>query len=383
VAAGHDFRVVTKRPRARQRWSAGIRAFFRLPGTRGFVIALVCFVVVAAAATAIVAWQYRSGGDRLTIGEALYAVLNLLFFNTVYSLPDDALSRVVFFLLPVLGLVVLGQLLVRLGTALLNREQWERALASTYSDHVILCGLGRVGFRVARWLHDLGQPLVVIEVDPANPFLEQVRALGIPVIIADARRPDILRQAAIEHASAVAAVTADDLLNLSVGTEARALQPDIRVVLRTFEDRLAENLRQGFDIHAAYSASALAAPAFAAAATRAPVDHAFAFAAGDQTALITVTKFTLVPESPLVGWTVGRLENELGVNVLAHRTDRFEFHPPDDRVLRANEGMVVSATIDTLNRLARLTPPTRFLKRYEEGRWPLDTAVTQAGHPSG
>ena len=226
-----------------------------------------------------------------------------------------------------LGLVVLGQLLVRLGTALLNREQWERALASTYTDHVILCGLGRVGFRVVRWLHDLAQPLVVIEIDPANPFLEQVRASSP----GDHRRrapPEILRQAAVERASAVAAVTSDDLLNLSVATEARALQPDIRVVMRTFEDRLAENLRQGFDIHAAYSASALAAPAFAAAATRAPVDHAFAFGTGDQTALITVTKFTIVPESPLVGWTVGRLENELGVNVLAHRTVGFEFHPP-------------------------------------------------------
>src|SRR3954467_4753767 len=95
AAAGHDFRVVTNRGRARRRsWTAAVRAFFRLPGTRGFVIALVCFFAVAAAATALIAWHYRSGGDRLTIGEALYAVVNLLFFNTVYSLPDDVLSRI-------------------------------------------------------------------------------------------------------------------------------------------------------------------------------------------------------------------------------------------------------------------------------------------------
>ena len=351
------------------------RAFFRLPGSRTFLLTLAVFLAVAAAATIVLSVRYGRGEDDLSTAEALYAVINLLFFNTVYALPEDGFTRAVFFLLPVLGIVVLGQLLVRLGTALTNREQWARALASTYTDHVVVCGLGRVGFRVVRWLHDLGEPVVVIEPDTGNLFLERVRAWGIPVIAADARRAEILEQAGIRRAASVAALTSDDLLNLSVATEARAMRPEIRVVLRTFEDRLAENLRAGFDIHAAYSTSALAAPAFAAAATRAPVDHAFAYEQGTTNALITVTKFTLVPESILVGWTVGRLEDEFKVNVLAHRRETFEYHPDADAVLAAGEGIVVAATIDALNRLARLTPPTRFLRRYEDGRWPLDASV--------
>ena len=352
-----------------------IRAFFRLPGSRTFLFTVAVFLAVAAAATVVLSVRYGRGEDDLSVAEALYAVLNLLFFNTVYALPDDVFTEVVFFVLPVLGIVVLGQLLVRLGTALANREQWARALASTYTDHVVVCGLGRVGFRVVRWLHDLGEAVVVIERDTDNLFLDRVKEWHVPVIAADARRVEILEQAGIRRASAVAALTSDDLFNLSVATESRALQPEIRVVLRTFEDRLAENLRAGFDIHAAYSTSALAAPAFAAAATRAPVDHAFAFEQGAHSALITVTKFTLVPESILVGWTVGRLETEFGVNVLAHRRDAFEYHPPDERVLAAGEGVVIAATIDALNRIARLTPPTRFLKRYEDGRWPLETVI--------
>lgn len=355
--------------------AASIRAFFRLPGSRGFLVTLALFFALAAAATVVLAARYDHGGENLSIGEALYAVINLLFFNTVYALPEDVFTQVVYFVLPLLGLVVLGQLLVRLGTALLNREQWARAVASTYTDHVIVCGLGRVGYRAVRWLRDLGEPVVIVELDPQNIFLDQIRSWGVPVIAADARRPEILAQAGVRQASSLAALTSDDLLNLSVATEARALCPEIRVVLRTFEDRLAENLRAGFDIHAAYSTSALAAPAFAAAATRAPVDHAFAFGSGEQAALITVTKFTLVPESALVGWTVGRLEQEFHVNVLALRRERFEYHPAPDEVIGANEGMVVAATIEALNRLARLTPPTRFLRRYEDGRWPLDATV--------
>ena len=118
----------------------------------------------------------------------------------------------------------------------------------------------------------------------------------------------------------------------------------MRVVLRTFEDRLAANLQQGFDIYRAYSTSALAAPAFAAAATHAPVDYAFAYGEGDEPrALMTVTKFTVVPESVLVGWTIGRLEDELDVQVLAHRRETFRQHPPDDVVLEVGDGVVVSA----------------------------------------
>lgn len=364
-----------QRPRA-----AAVRAFFRLPGSSSLLFALALFVAVAAAATVILAVGYRREGEDISFVEALYAALNLMFFNTVYPLGDDALSRAVFFAVPVLGLVVLGQFLVRLGTALLNREQWERAVASTYTDHVIVCGLGRVGFRVVRWLLDLGERVVVVENDAANLFVEQVRSWGVPVVAADARRAEILRQAGVERASVVAALTSDDVLNLSIATEARALRPDLRVVLRTFEDRLAENLRSGFDIHAAYSASSLAAPAFAAAAARVPVDHAFAVGE-DRRVLITVTKFTLVPESVLVGRTIGQVEDEFGVDVIAHRGAAFELHPPLDRVLAAGEGFVVSGPTDALSRIAQLTPPTRFLRRYEEGRWPLTGVSGSAGEP--
>jgi voltage-gated potassium channel len=358
-----------------------VRAFFKLPGSRSFVALLACFFAVAIAAVVVLCVHYRAADQHgLSLAQSLYAVLNLLFFNAVYPFPDDALTRIVFFAVPIFGILVIGQFAVRLGTALLNREKWERAVASTYRDHVIVCGLGRVAIRVVRWLLDLGEPVVVIERDPANEFLDQVRGWGVPVLIGDARLPELLEQAGITEAASIAPISSDDLLNLTIATEARNFRPEIRVVLRTFEDRLASNLQQGFDIHAAYSTSALAAPAFAAAATRAPVDHAFSFVGARLPALITVTKFTVVPESPLVGRSIAELEEEFDVRVIAHRRTEFVVHPRSDVVLERGDGFVVSATIDRLNRLARLTPPTRYLARYEQGRWPIETtAVPQPG----
>ena len=100
-----------------------------------------------------------------------------------------------FFLVPVVGIITLGQLFVRLGTTVLNREKWEMAKASTYSDHVIVCGLGRVGFRVCRWLLDLREEVVVVDLDDEDSMYDQVRSWGVPIIVADGRRPEILEQA--------------------------------------------------------------------------------------------------------------------------------------------------------------------------------------------
>ena len=91
-------------------------------------------------------------------------------------------------------------------------------------------------------------------------------------------------------------------------------------------------------------------------------------------ALLTITKFTLVPESVLLGRSLGEIEREFDVAVVALRAaadGRFLLHPPDEARLAAGDRFVVSATVDALARIARLTPPTREISRYIAGRWPL------------
>jgi Trk K+ transport system NAD-binding subunit len=218
---------------------------------------------------------------------------------------------------------------------------------------------------------------VVVDLDDEDSMYDQVRAWGVPIIVADARRPEILEQAGLHTASAIVPVSGDDLVNLAIATAARGLRPDMRVVLRTFDDALAANLQTGFDIHRAYSTSALAAPAFAAAAVHAPVDYAFSYETeydGEiSQALVTITKFTLVEGSKLAGYTVDQLEDEFGVNVIAVRAKGFEVHPAGARVLNVGEGFVVSATPEALDQLAKYVPPTREMRRYLQGRWPILT----------
>lgn len=371
------------RHRARfSRWRA-VRAFVHLPGSLSLAVAFGALAALVAAGAVILDVHYHDPGSGEGLGpfEAAYLALTLVVVSPVAPLPDDGPSRAVFLLIPLAGLLLLGQLVVRLTVTILNRNRWEIAVASTYSDHVLVVGLGRVGFRVVRWLLDLGEDVVVIDLpDDVDQLHDQVRAWGVPVVCADARRVDVLEEAGVARCSALMPITDDDLVNLSVATAARSVNPDVRVVLRTFEDRLAANLQQGFDIYRAYSTSALAAPAFAAAATHAPVDYAFAYGEGDEPrTLMTITKFTVVEGSVLVGWTIGQVEDDLDVQVLAHRREHFHQHPPDDVVLQVGDGFVVSAGPDALDRLATLTPPTRELGRHRQGRWPLATEVAPQG----
>jgi Trk K+ transport system NAD-binding subunit len=247
-------------------------------------------------------------------------------------------------------------------------------MASTYKHHAIVCGLGKVGLRVTRWILDLNEEVVVIESEPNNPFLEEVRSWGVPVVIADARRSAVLETVNVKEAESIIPCTSDDLTNLSIALEARRLVPGIKVVLRMFDPHIAQNIRHGFDIHTAFSIPDISAPAFAAAATRAPLDYAFAYGEGPERGLLTITKFTLVPESILVGYTVGQLEDEFEVAIIAQRrAGKFMLHPRDDAVLEAGDRFVASAAIGALNKLASFTPPTRAYDRYLQGRWPIKT----------
>jgi Trk K+ transport system NAD-binding subunit len=365
-AASRWLRVYIKRP---------LLAFFRLPGSRGFGVLLFVFAVILVVAVIDLDLNYVNpeNGKELDFIGAMYAVFALLVFETPLPLPESWLTRLVFFAVPIAGILVLGQGLLRLGSSFFDKNLWNKAMASTYTNHTIVCGLGKVSLRVIRWILDLDEEAIVIEQNRDNPFIEQARRWGVPVIIADARRPEVLlNDANIKQAEAIVPCTNDDLTNLSIALQARKLAPGLKVVLRMLAVEMAENVREGFDIHTVFSIPEISAPAFAAAATRAPLDHAFAIGEGKERGILTITTFTLVPESVLVGYTIGTLEDEFEVAIIAlHREGKFMLHPHDDEGLSAGDRFVASASIEALNRLARLTPPSREMTRYKQGRWKI------------
>jgi len=303
-------------------------------------------------------YTYPDTGHHPSFMRALHATFALIFFETLLPFPEQWYLQVFFFVIPILGLGVVADGLLRFGTALLNKQargqKWQVAMASTYSNHIIVCGVGKVGYRVVLQVLAFGRDVVAIEHDPECRFVEKARALGIPMIIANARRSENLIKAGVKRADVIIPCTDDELANLDIALDARELNPDIKVVMRMFDADLAKRVEKGFGIHTAYSTSALAAPIFAAAAMRLDIKHSFYV--GDH--LLNLGELIVKPGSRLLDWSVKDLEAKLDLSVVCYQgKDMIELHPDLDLCLETGDSLLVLASLETLKRLKEMNRP--------------------------
>jgi Trk K+ transport system NAD-binding subunit len=212
--------------------------------------------------------------------------------------------------------------------------------------------MGRVGYRVTKELLRLGEEVVGIEINPDIPFLEDIRQLKIPVLLGDARTRELLEKTRIDTASAIVVCTDNDMTNLDIALDAREINPKIKVVMRMFDARLAEKVRRGFGIHTAFSTSALAAPVFAAAATRAKIKQSFYV----DDVLMNVARARVQKGSALEGHTVGWAEEALDLTIVLHeRQDLVDPHPAPDVELQAEDCLAVFASLESLALLREMS----------------------------
>ena len=216
---------------------------------------------------------------------------------------------------------ILFSYLAALATAERLDETMSRR-AGRLSGHVVVAGLGNLGYRVTRHLLDLGMDVAVLDLAPRPRFAESLRARA-PVLTGDAGLPDNLDRVSIQSATAFLACTSDDLANVQACLHARRLNPKITVVARVFDDALAEQITRAFAIDHALSASGAAVSAFVGAATdelalRPVFLEGLALLAGRYSAGDALTAGTVA------GWRVQ------GVRVLAWRDESGLVRPPSE-----------------------------------------------------
>ncbi len=329
---------------------------------RQFRVSLIAFAMLLCGGTLALRffYLYPESGQRPGWAEALHATLKLIFLETILPFPTVPGLQLLFIVVPLIGLAVVADGVLRFGVALFNRrerkEAWQVAIASTYRDHVVVCGLGKVGYRVVKELLRLGEDIIGIESNAERPFLEEISQANVPVLLGDARQREMLEKACVREASAIVVCTQDELTNLDIALDARELNPDIKVVLRMFDAQLAEKVKRGFGIHTAFSTSALAAPIFAAAATRAQIDYSFYV----DDVLLNVAQATVQVGSALEGRTIAQVEQELDMTIILHQgPDGIDLHPAPDVTLRAGDRLVVFAALEPLARLREMSGEQR------------------------
>lgn len=121
---------------------------------------------------------------------------------------------------------VVNRLLDMRLTALVGRRAIPRR------DHVVVVGLGQVGLRLCLLLRELGMPVLVVERDPENNHVNRAKEYGIPIVLGRGGSRFLLRRLCLGRARALAAVTSDEIENISVAVAALGMRGDLHTLLR-------------------------------------------------------------------------------------------------------------------------------------------------------
>ena len=218
------------------------------------------------------------------------------------------------------------------------------------TDHVIVVGLGNVGTRVLGQLHDLGVDVVCVDKSEKAAGVPLARRLGLKVVIGETYREETLLAAGITGCQALVSVTDSDIVNLETALHARSLAEQPRIVVRLYDDDLAERVQKSVDNTISRSVSYLAAPAFAAAM----LEHQVLRTIPVGRHVLLIADVTVGSEAELAGQRVNDVHDGSDVRLIALRRrggtgvdwsprPRDEIHPQD--------GLVVLATRAGLSRV--------------------------------
>ncbi len=139
-------------------------------------------------------------------------------------------ERIAIFILRLLGKVSTDEQFEDLTSAPKNQE-----------DHVIICGYGRVGQTLARFLEFEGIPFVGLDVDPVR--LREARAAAEPVFFGDPAQESVLEAAGIRKAKMLIIAFSSPKQALKILRNVRHLNKDIPVLVRTTDDSDLEALQ--------------------------------------------------------------------------------------------------------------------------------------------
>jgi Trk K+ transport system NAD-binding subunit len=306
---------------------------------------LLIVVILMAGSLLFHVFQEDPGGTHPDYAESLYRTFVLMSMNFPDTFPRHPVLRFWCFFVPFLSFLIVSEAFVRLVVLLSSRassgRRWVKAVVATYDNHVILCGIGRLGFSVLLELTKMGKDVVVIDCAEHAFGVGEVRRMGLPLIIGDARSEQSLVDAGIHKAHAVIAATDDDMGNLEIALDARTLRPGIRVVMRMFDERIAQKIARSFDIKLIFSPGAIAAPSFAAATIDRTLVNSFYI---DDKQLQTV-KLLIGPASHLIGKSLGIVRGDRQLCILSHR--RFNqgavLFPPEETLVEQNDKITVLA----------------------------------------
>jgi voltage-gated potassium channel len=297
--------------------------------------------------------------------KCLYATL--MTVSTIGAEPENELSHAGLYfniVLIFLGLGVIGYAIGMLTHGVIQselgrffgRRRMQREISNLHG-HFIVCGIGRVGRRIATEVSVRRMPVVIIDRDPNR--VRWAEEQNLPVIVGDASNEAVLREARIDHARGLASAVATDAQNVYVVLTARSLAPHLFIVARASEENAESKLLKA-GANLVVSPYAYAGQRMARLMTRPHVQRFIDLAMsslGNELDL-QMEEVAVGETSQLAGLRLrdADLRKRLGVLVLAIRrkTGEIEFNPADDDQIQVGDFLIAMGESQPLKDLEAL-----------------------------
>lgn len=233
-----------------------------------------------------------------------------------------------------------------------GRRRMEKKI-NQLSNHVIVCGFGRVGRSITRHLAAGHQDFVVVDQDA-----ERLEGVEYLTVVGDATDDEVLRQVGIERARAFVAATSTDTTNVYLALSGRALRPDLFIVARARDTESEPKLiRAGAD--RVINPQAIGGTRVAAMLMQPHVSEFLDVVTHGDEIEFRLAEVSVHHGSSLTGCSLraARLREETGALVLAIRRadNQFQTNPGPDTVMSGGDVLIAIGTQPQLESLVALS----------------------------
>lgn len=284
-----------------------------------------------------------------------FITLTTIGFKEVHEL--SALGRLFTIVLGLVGIGTVAFIAARSAQILLTSHrlllrQMNKMIQKT-RDHYIICGLGRIGFRIAQDLERQKVPYVVIELNEQK--LERPSARDMLYVIGDAEQEETLRAAGIDRAKGLILTLPDDRANVFVTLVARELKPDLFVLARTDKHQNERKLlRAGAD--KVISPYEIGADRMAQVVLKPNVDHFMERVLHTGALNLVMEEVRVLEGSLIAGRTLSESQfrqrfDAIVVAIMDSVTQDMDFNPSPTVVIKPDDLLIVLGSGEMIDRL--------------------------------
>ncbi|MEZ5031545.1 MAG: potassium channel protein [Saprospiraceae bacterium] len=245
--------------------------------------------------------------------------------------------------------IVQGEIFVKMHNNLIHGD------LERLQDHIIVCGYGRYGREIAH--HFMSHQQTFVIVDASKAVIEEIQASPARQLYleGDATQDDVLIKAGIHRASTLVAALSDDSDNVFTVLTARQLNPNIKIVSRSFNPKSAHKLRLAGADHVIMPEQ-IGGFYMATLVTKPGTVEFFTFLTNEYDSDVTFEELSYdnMPES-CRDQSIKQLQihERTGVNIIGFRNQRgkFSVNPSSNTVLTQGTSFIVIGSHQQIDNL--------------------------------